>query len=148
MMEKTLAIEKPIMANSAKTDILSATKISAINANTAIIVIILKNFAGEKLTNKIAPINAPAVRKAKYILVPYPAFIEFMPQRSIKIFGAAVFKPTSTPTTNTIPKNKRKIVLSFNKLNTLPNELALVATGSCSIGVAINQIVEIKVITA
>ena len=70
IIENTLAMEKPIIANKEKTRILSNEKIRPINAKTAIKVLNLKNFAEGNLANKIAPKNAPAVRNAKYILGP------------------------------------------------------------------------------
>jgi len=70
MIEKTFAMENPIMAKSAKTAILSVTKISAIKARTATNAIYLKNFTEEYFARRIAPIKAPAVRNAKYMLGP------------------------------------------------------------------------------
>ena len=70
IMENTLAMAIPIMANNAKIEILSVVNTRAINAKVATNVMILKIFVEEYFASKIAPINAPAVRNAKYMLGP------------------------------------------------------------------------------
>ena len=105
-------------------NIKSFTKNRANIPKIAIRILIRKNLTGEYFANKAVPTKAPTVRQAKYTLEPNPAASTAMPQRSISNFGAIVFIPTSVPTTNTIPKKRSKIVLSFNNPNVAPNDEA------------------------
>ena len=74
-----------------------------------------KNFLGDQCARISEPVRQPIVRKIKYRLVANDAACISIPNRSIRIFGAVVFVPTSIPTWHMIPMN-------ISKMNGLPNK--------------------------
>ena len=84
---------------------------------------------------KNEPVRQPMVRKMKYRLVAKAASFSVMPSRSIRIFGAVVFVPTSIPTWHMMPRNDNRTMGVPSSLKHSTNVEALPSMRSSSMGV-------------